>query len=137
MVQLKSKKPVVIYFDGWSMGGGVTGELKKNKLAIKTVGNDGGLDISVGATEKKLSEFWKKVDELNIWNWRRDYNEGGYAPVDDGYTWELKLRSPNGKTLYSKAIHEFPDNFDDFAKVINKLFENELNQEIIELDDEE
>lgn len=137
MVQLKSKKPVVIYFDGGAMGGGVTGELKNNKLAIKTIGNDGGIDISIDVTKEKLSEFWKKVDELNVWNWRRNYNEGGYAPVCDGYTWELKLRSPDGKTLYSGAVHEFPDNFDDFAEVINKLFENKLNQEIIELDDEE
>lgn len=137
MVQLNIKKPVVIYFDGGSMGGKVTAQLKNNKLTIITMSNDGYLDISIDATKEKLSQFWKKVDELNVWSWRRDYNEGGYDPVCDGYTWELKLRSPDGKTLYSGAVHEFPDNFDDFAKVINKLFENKLNQEIIELDDEE
>ena len=53
--------------------------------------------------DSKLDVFWKKIDELEIWNWKKKY-ETFPEPKTDGIGWYLKLRDNNGKSKYSKGI---------------------------------
>ena len=128
MDQLKKSRPVIIDFNVCSMGVPIFARLEESKLISCTCDYSLSKEIrnSVDVSSKRLDLFWKKVDDLNIWSWKKDFNDIGYVPVCDGLDWELKLRSPNQKTLYSKGIQEFPDNFDEFIKVLNHLFEAEL-----------
>ena len=49
--------------------------------------------------DSKLDTFWKKIDELNIWSWKKKY-ETFPEPPTCGIDWHLKLRNNNGKSKY-------------------------------------
>ena len=29
-------------------------------------------------TERKIKNFWKKMDEIDVWGWEKDYSPIGY-----------------------------------------------------------
>jgi len=68
--------------------------------------------------------FWKRIDELNVWNWNKRYEDE--MAMTDGYTWEVKLRNRDGQSKYSTGYEQFPKTFKEFVDELNKLFETKI-----------
>ena len=80
------KKKEVIYYEGNAFPSPVD-EMVKLKEGNKGIIGHG---IEVQLSETKLKNFWKKMDEINIWDWEKNYSIG---EVCDGHMWELRLRN--------------------------------------------
>lgn len=78
--------------------------------------------------DSKLDTFWKKIDELNIWSWKKKY-ETFPEPPTDGVYWHIKLRDNNGKSKYSKGYEVFPDNFNELMIVFDDLVGNKYSED--------
>ena len=85
----------------------------------------------------KLDFFWKKIDELEIWSWKKKY-ETFPEPPTDGVGWHLKLRNNNGQSKYSKGYDVFPDNFNDLMITFDDLVGNKYsnNNRFFNIDEE-
>ncbi len=74
--------------------------------------------------ESRMLYFWKRIDELNVWNWNKRYEDE--MAMTDGYTWEVKLRNRDGRSKYSTGYEQFPKTFKKFVDELNKLFETKI-----------
>ena len=77
-----------------------------------------GLEVQL--TERKIKNFWKKMDELNVWNWEKNYS---FGEICDGHMWQLNLRNKEGRVKVSKGHSEYPYNFKKVIGALNNLFE--------------
>ena len=121
-------KKEVIYFDAVAYGPFAKCELTNGYLESVYMNMDeeesgGGKKIKL--YESKILYFWKRIDELNVWNWNKRY--GDDMAMTDGYTWEVKLRNRDGKSKYSSGYEQFPKTFKKFVDELNKLFETKIN----------
>tara|TARA_B100000929_G_C15167286_1_gene303881 strand:+ start:80 stop:484 length:405 start_codon:yes stop_codon:yes gene_type:complete len=128
-------KPTVIYYRGISYGLQHYFYYKKNKNSListySVLDFDSEEDLdNVSLSDEKLAEYWKNIDNLNIKNWKKDYfyGEDEPEPLTDGYSWELRLRNPDGKVIISKGYEKFPRNFNKFIKELNKLFKTNIKK---------
>ena len=129
------KKKEVIYYQGHAFPSPVDDrvELKKDNKGII------GHGVEVQLSERKLKNFWKKMDQIDVWKWEKDYSPMG--GVCDGHVWELRLRSKEGKAKVVNGHQEYPRNFNKLIKALNNLFGSEIEEvedintenEIIEL----
>ena len=89
-------KKEVIYFSGFSLGICDTYQLlDSNNLKVSSL--EKGTEIKK-VEDYKILSFWDKVNELNVWNWKKSYNSDD---ICDGYMWEVKLGNRQGKAKYS------------------------------------
>lgn len=125
-MKIKQNKKEVIYFTGFSMLPPLTVQLKDNNQGIIRSYTD---EKTVLIKDYKKLNFWDKVDELNIWNWRRKYpySKLKYEPMTDGFNWELKLRHKNGRNKYCSGYESYPRNYKKFIDELSILFETKLD----------
>jgi hypothetical protein len=76
-----------------------------------------GLEVQL--TERKIKNFWKKMDEIHIWNWEKNYS---IDEICDGHMWKLYLRNKEGKAKVVIGHSEYPHNFNKLIKALNNLF---------------
>jgi hypothetical protein len=81
----------------------------------------------VKPTERKIKNFWKKMDELNVWNWEKDYSP--IESICDGHIWELHLRNREGKVKITKGFQEYPHNFNQVINALNNLFGSKVKKQ--------
>ena len=121
-------KKEVIYFDAGAFGPLAQCELINGYLESNLI-NMGEEVFSerkkIKLDESKILYFWKRIDELNIWNWNKRYEDE--MAMTDGYTWEVKLRNRDGKSKYSSGYEKFPKTFKKFVDELNKLFETKID----------
>ncbi len=82
-----------------------------------------GLEVQL--TERKIKNFWKKMDELNVWNWEKNYS---FGEICDGHMWQLNLRNKEGRVKVSKGHSEYPYNFKKVIGALNNLFGSEVEK---------
>ena len=120
-------KKEVIYFDAGAFGPLAQCELINGYLESNLI-NMGEEAFSerkmIKLDESKILYFWKRIDELNVWNWNKRYEDE--MAMTDGYTWEVKLRNRDGKSKYSTGYEKFPKTFKKFVDELNKLFETKI-----------
>ena len=75
--------------------------------------------------ESKILHFWKRIDELNVWNWKKRYDDE--MAITDGFTWEVKLRNRDGKSKYSTGYEKYPKTFKKFVNELNILFKIKID----------
>ena len=116
------KKKEVIFYDGnaFPSHGGIL-ELKADNK-----GTDHGMGYmrEIQLTERKIKNFWKKMDEIDVWGWEKNY-----SPVNeicDGLVWELRLRNKDGKAKVVNGHEEYPHNFNKLIKALNNLFGSKI-----------
>ena len=112
------KKKEVIFYDGNAFPSyGGTLELKAdNKGSASGMGYMREFQL----TDRKIKNFWKKMDEIDVWGWEKNY-----SPVNeicDGLVWELRLRNKDGKAKVVNGHEEYPHNFNKLIKALNNLF---------------
>ena len=79
--------------------------------------------------DNKIVYFWKKVEELGVWNWKKKYPywKQKYEVPPDYCDWTLKLRDRNGRTKYCSGYDSFPRKFRELIKELNILFDAEID----------
>ena len=87
-----------------------------------------GDPIKVKIDEFKKQNFWKKIDELGVWNWHSKYPHGKqkYASMPDLTDWKLKIIY-HDKAKYCSGYDSFPRNFKKFIKELSNLMGVEIN----------
>ena len=80
-----------------------------------------GLEVQL--TERKIKNFWKKMDEIHIWNWEKNYSIGD---ICDGHMWKLYIRNKEGKAKVVNGHQEYPHNFNKLIKALNNLFGSKI-----------
>ena len=120
-------KKEVIYFDAAAYGPFAKCELINGYLESDYMNMDeeaSGENKKIKLDESKILYFWKRIDELNVWNWNKRYEDE--MAMTDGYTWEVKLRNRDGRAKYSTGYEKFPKTFKKFVDELNKLFETKI-----------
>ena len=120
-------KKEVIYFDAVAYGPFANCELTNGYLESGYMNMDeeaSGESKKIKLDESKILYFWKRIDELNVWNWNKRYEDE--MAMTDGYTWEVKLRNRDGQSKYSTGYEQFPKTFKKFVDELNKLFETKI-----------
>ncbi len=120
------KKKEVIFYESNSFPspGPEILELKAdNKGSIMEEGVTQGLEVQL--TERKIKNFWKKMDELDVWGWEKNYS---FGEICDGHMWNLHLRNKEGKVKVSKGHQEYPHNFKKVINALNNLFGSEVEK---------
>ena len=75
----------------------------------------------IKADAKSLSNFWKKLDEIDIWNWKEKYiNEQAETC---GHSWRLSLMNRAGRSKEVEGYEMYPHNFQKFIDALNQLFQ--------------
>jgi len=116
-------KKEVIYFDAAAYGPFAKCELINGYLESDYMNMDeeaSGESKKIKLDESKILYFWKRIDELNVWNWNKRYEDE--MAMTDGYTWEVKLRNRDGRAKYSTGYEKFPKTFKKLIKELNILF---------------
>ena len=80
-----------------------------------------GLEIQL--TERRIKNFWKKMDEIDVWNWKKNYSIG---EICDGHMWKLHMRNKEGKGKVVNGHSEYPHNFNKLIKALNNLFGSKI-----------
>ena len=118
------KKKEAIFYEGNAFPSiGDTLELKAGNK-----GNDHGMGYmrEFQLTDRKIKNFWKKMDELNVWNWQKKYDPA--SEICDGHVWELRLRNKDGKAKVVNGYEEYPHNFNKLIKALNNLFGSKIKE---------
>ena len=113
------KKKEVIFYEANSFPslGPEILELKADNKG--NVIEEGLQGLEVQLTERKIKNFWKKMDEIDIWNWEKNYSIG---EICDGHMWKIYIRNKEGKTKVVNGHQEYPHNFNKLIKALNNLF---------------
>jgi|TARA_B110000467_G_C18195111_1_gene408443 hypothetical protein len=120
------KKKEIIFYESNSFPspGPEILELKAdNKGSIIEEGVMQGIESEL--TETKIKNFWKKMDELNVWNWDKNYS---FGRICDGHMWKLHLRNKEGKVKVSNGHQEYPYNFKKVINALNNLFGSKVEK---------
>ena len=84
---------------------------------------EGFQGLEVQLTERKIKNFWKKMDEIHIWNWEKNYSIG---EICDGHMWKIYIRNKEGKAKVVIGHSEYPHNFNKLIKALNNLFGSKI-----------
>ena len=122
------KKKEIIYYSSGSMGFPNSVELLENNKG-KIL--DDGAEIITDLKEHKILHFWDRMNELQVWKWKREYNPK--FEILDGHQWELKLRNREGRTRNFDGHMSYPDNYNELIKELNNLFGSEIKDEKFDL----
>jgi len=122
------KKKEIIYYSSGSMGFPNSVELLENNKG-KIL--DDGAEIITDLKEHKILHFWDRMNELQVWKWKREYNPK--FEILDGHQWELKLRNREGRTRNFDGHMSYPDNYNEMIKELNNLFGSEIKDEKFDL----
>ncbi len=115
------KKKEAIFYEGNAFPSiGDTLELKAGNK-----GNDHGMGYmrEFQLTDRKIKNFWKKMDEIHNWNWEKNYSSGD---ICDGHMWKLYIRNKEGKAKVVNGHQEYPHNFNKLIKALNNLFGSKI-----------
>ena len=115
------KKKEVIFYDGNAFLS--TGNILELKAGNKGIVSGMGYMQEIQLTERKIKNFWKKVEEIDVWNWEKNYSIG---EICDGHMWKLHLRNKEGKAKVVNGHSEYPHHFDELIKALNNLFGSKI-----------
>ena len=81
----------------------------------------------IKADKNSLNQFWKKLDEIDIWNWEEKYIDEQANTC--GNSWRLSLRNKNEKSKDIDGYEMYPHNFQKFIDALNQLFQIKIKIE--------
>jgi hypothetical protein len=128
---MNSMKEIIFYENIYDIGP-ETCEYISDKEILRS---DNGLvetSYPVGIKEIKadtnnLIQFWKRLDEINIWSWNEKYINEQAATC--GHSWRLSLINKAGKSKDIEGYEMYPHNFQKFIDALNQLFQIKIEIE--------
>ena len=129
--QMSSKKEVIFYENIYQVGP-ETCEYILDKGILRS---DNWLDDTsypkgikeIKAEKNSLNQFWKRLDEINIWSWKEKYINEQAATC--GHSWRLSLVNKHGKSKEIEGYEMYPHNFQKFIDALNQLFQIKIEIE--------
>ncbi|NKA00724.1 MAG: hypothetical protein EBV81_01670 [Proteobacteria bacterium] len=122
---MNSKKQVIFYENAYYVGPETCEYISDQEILrsenglIESSYSTGIKEIKADA--KSLSNFWKKLDEIDIWNWKEKYiNEQAETC---GHSWRLSLMNRAGRSKEVEGYEMYPHNFQKFIDALNQLFQ--------------
>ena len=134
---MNGTKEVIFYENVYDVGP-ETCEYISDKEILRS---DNGLDDEtsypkgvkeIKADENSLNQFWKSLDEIDIWSWKEKYIDEQANTC--GNSWRLSLRNKDGKSKDIDGYEMYPHNFQKFIDALNKLFQIKIEIEYEEND---
>ena len=86
----------------------------------------------IKADTNSLIQFWKRLDEIDIWSWKEKYINEQAATC--GHSWRLSLVNKHGKSKEIEGYEMYPHNFQKFIDALNQLFQIKIEIESEEND---
>jgi hypothetical protein len=128
---MSSKKEVIFYENIYQVGP-ETCEYILDKGILRS---DNWLDDTsypkgikeIKAEKNSLNQFWKRLDEINIWSWKEKYINEQAATC--GHSWRLSLVNKHGKSKEIEGYEMYPHNFQKFIDALNQLFQIKIEIE--------
>jgi len=118
---MKKKEAIFYEANSFPSPGPEILELKADNKGSVMEGCFQGLEVQL--TDRKIKNFWKKMDEIHIWNWEKNYSIG---EICDGHMWKLYIRNKEGKAKVVNGHQEYPHNFNKLIKALNNLFGSKI-----------
>ena len=81
----------------------------------------------IKADTNNLIQFWKRLDEIDIWSWKEKYINEQAATC--GHSWRLSLVNKHGKSKEIEGYEMYPHNFQKFIDALNQLFQIKIEIE--------
>ena len=81
----------------------------------------------IKADTNSLIQFWKRLDEIDIWSWKEKYINEQAATC--GHSWRLSLVNKHGKSKEIEGYEMYPHNFQKFIDALNQLFQIKIKIE--------
>lgn len=78
--------------------------------------------------ETSIQAFISKLKELNVLIWRPHYEPPLGTFVLDGFSWELKIESPEGYLIVT-GDNGYPDEYDAAIEYLNSICSDQINPE--------
>jgi len=107
----------VVSYSGFSMMPHARVELLDNNKGLVIINSE---ERVVDVPDYKILSFWDRIEQLGVWNWKKQYTPK--HDVLDGYQWEVRLRNRKGVAKHIAGYESYPKNFKDFMKELNFLF---------------
>lgn len=98
------------------------GAYGKNRMRIVSLKMSSFPEME-GTYGGNLEEFVKKLEDLHIENWKKEY----FGPVLDGHGWDLSYKEVGKKTKHMKGSNAYPENYEDFHALIYSILCEEMN----------
>ena len=129
---MSSKKEVIFYENAYYAGPETCEYISDKEILRSDNSLDGETSYSKGVKEIKadqnsLNQFWKRLDEIDIWSWDSEY-DNKTAPTCGNY-WKLSLINKEGKSKHIKGYEMYPHNFQKFIDSLNQLFQIKIEIE--------
>ena len=118
---MKKKEAIFYEANSFPSSGPEILELKADNKGSVMEGCFQGLEVQL--TDRKIKNFWKKMDEIHIWNWEKNYSIG---EICDGHMWKLYIRNKEGKAKVVNGHSEYPHNFNKLIRALNNLFGSKI-----------
>jgi len=118
---MKKKESIFYEANSFPSPGPEILELKADNKGNVTEEGSQGLEVQL--TKRRIKNFWKKMDELDVWNWEKNYSIG---EICDGHMWKLYIRNKEGKAKVVIGHSEYPHNFNKLIKALNNLFGSKI-----------
>jgi hypothetical protein len=129
---MSSKKEVIFYENAYYAGPETCEYISDKEILRSDNSLDGETSYSKGVKEIKadqnsLNQFWKRLDEIDIWSWDSEY-DNKTAPTC-GNHWKLSVINKKGKCKHIKGYEMYPHNFQKFIDALNQLFKIKIEIE--------
>lgn len=84
-------------------------------LADETHSGEGRRE-RISPTGDEWNTFWKQLNELGVWEWKRKYE----TEICDGTQWELDIKYGDKKRK-CYGSNAYPDRFDEYLQAVKEL----------------
>ena len=93
-------------------------ELRDGRLVLNESGYNRDPDFFINDTAptERWIAFWKKVESLAVWKWKREYSRD----MLDGSCWSLDLEH-EGRRLATRGYNAWPKRFGLFSQAVDAL----------------
>lgn len=75
-----------------------------------------------GTYKGNPEEFVKKLEDLHIENWEKEY----FEPILDGYGWNLSYKEVGKRTKHIVGYNGYPENYDSFHALVFSILCEEM-----------
>lgn len=125
---------ILIISVGGHMGPSYSVEWKSGGLQYKAIDRSDyeieptNKTVLLQPTQKQWEAFWRAVDSLNIWSWKKEYSPPPGCFVCDGTGWSISIKKDN-YVLESQGYNAYPPDggldesrdFRKFCRAVSRL----------------
>lgn len=100
-------------------------DLREGKVyyGVQTSGENKERLTTYEPSQQQWSAFKKSLDEIGVWNWKKDYER----PVMDGTQWSFTIKY-RSERLESTGSNDYPKGYEKFLEAVKRLIDGQSFQ---------